>query len=359
MVPYLRAEGWPAVLTGAVFSATPLGYGLGTLVGGRLADRRPPRRLCWAGLALLAAGLGVAFAVPAGLTFVVCYAFLGLGVGGGLALTGTVAALVQVFPERTGAVGGGASAVYATAAVFQAPLIAGLAPALGWLGALRAVGAGMVLLAAALLAFMPALPARGRPGAGGVRGLLARPAVWSGCVLAMCGAVLGSFATVDLAAEVIARSLGAALATGALVAFATANALGRLLAGVAADRIGAAGVVALVLLLDLGAGALLFGGVVLATALIAALAAGGALGGSAGVLARVGADAAPEAPNGAFGLLFTGFTVGAFGGPILGGLTGAPAAWLVTAAPAGAGLALLAARQLSAGAGGPGPARRR
>ncbi len=89
VVPLIRAqEHWPPVLLGAVFSATPAGYGIGTAIGGRLGERLPPRRLCWASLGLLWAGFAVAFTLPGGLTFVVAYAFLALGVGGGVALTG-------------------------------------------------------------------------------------------------------------------------------------------------------------------------------------------------------------------------------------------------------------------------------
>jgi len=56
LAPFVeRDQHWPALLISAVFSATPVGYGTGIVVGGRLADRLPPRRLCWAGLVLLAA----------------------------------------------------------------------------------------------------------------------------------------------------------------------------------------------------------------------------------------------------------------------------------------------------------------
>src|SRR5207248_2921176 len=45
LAPYVeRSDHWPALLLSAVFSATPVGYGIGIVVGGRLADRVPPRR---------------------------------------------------------------------------------------------------------------------------------------------------------------------------------------------------------------------------------------------------------------------------------------------------------------------------
>lgn len=344
VVPLVRAqEHWPPVLLGAVFSGTPAGYGLGTVAGGRLADRLPPRLLCWAALGLLALGFGVAFAAPSGATFVIAYAFIALGLGGGVALTGAVAALVAVFPNRAGSAGGGASAAYAGSAIFQAPLIGALAPRLGWLGALGAVGLGMALLAAAMLALMPALPRRHKPATqSGV--LLLSPAVWTGFCLAFCGSTFGAYAAVEVAAEALARHAGAAVATAAVAAFAAGNAGGRLLAGLAADHAGVGPVILAALLLSLAACVVLLTGVGPVTAVLAALVAGGSLGGDTGSLARSGAEAAPGQPNAAFGLLFAGYALGVVCGTIAGTLVGPPAAWLVTVAPVLAGLALLATR---------------
>jgi len=78
VAPYVQQEAhWPAVVVSAVFSATPIGYGTGIVIGGRLADRVPPRRLCWAGLALLASGLAIALSFPSELTFTFFYSMLG------------------------------------------------------------------------------------------------------------------------------------------------------------------------------------------------------------------------------------------------------------------------------------------
>lgn len=349
VAPYVRStDHWPAVLVGAVFSGTPLGYGTGTLVGGWLADRVPPRRLCWAGLALLAAGLAVAFGFPSGLTFVTFYSFLALGVGGGVALTGAVAALTQVHPERSGLVGGAVTAAYAASAVFQAPLIGALIPHLGWIGSLRAVGVFSALPAVALLSIMPALPAPHRPASAGEYPasveLLARPRVWTSCLLVLCGAVLGPYAVVALGGEAIARHLGPAVATLVVVIFAVGNATGRLVAGLASDRLGTSLVMLAVLLLDLFAAALVILDARPGSLPVAGLAAGLALGGANGGMGRMSAEAAPDAPHTAFGMIFAAFAAGALVGPVLGSLAGGSRAWLVVGAPAAAGLVLLAAR---------------
>jgi MFS transporter, OFA family, oxalate/formate antiporter len=347
VVPLVRAQDhWPGLLVGAVFSATPIGFGIGTVLGGRLADRLPPRRLCWASLGLLAAGFAAAFAAPSGLTFVAGYAFLALGVGGGVALTGAVAALTQVLPpRRAGTAGGLASAVYAASAVFQAPAISALAPRLGWRGALEAVGLGAAALAAIVLPLMPALPAR-RAADGG---LVLTPPVGLGAALAFCGATLGAYAAVNLPGEA-----GAALAGAVAAAIALGNAAGRLLGGLLADRIGTAGVLAAVFALELAAAAVLFARPAAAAALVVGLGAGLALGADAGSLARAGRDAAPGRPNAAFGLVFAGYTTGAFAGPLVGALVGSPAAWLATAAPAAVGLVVLSAARAAGRARAPG-----
>jgi MFS family permease len=349
VAPYVRAaDHWPPVLLGAVFSATPLGYGTGALIGGRLADRLPPRPLCWTGLALLGAGFAVAFTLPSGLTFVAFYAFLGLGVGGGMAVTGAVAALVQTFPARAGMVGGTTTAAYAASAIFQAPLLGALLSHLDWLTALRIVGLVSVLPALGLLLLMPRLPAPRRAGeeraAAGVLDLLRRPAVWTGCLLVLSGATLGTYGAVALAGEALAHHQGATLATAAVVILAIGNAFSRFSGGAASDRLGVSRVVLAVLLLELAAAILLVSGITPLTVAAAALAAGLSLGGSNGVMARMAQEAAPDAPNSAFGVIFAAFALGALIGPLAGALTGGPEAWLVVGAPALAGLAVLAAR---------------
>lgn len=334
VVPLVRAqEHWPPLLLGAVFAGTPAGYGIGTAVGGRLADRLSPRRLCWASLGLLAAGFGPAFVAPSGLTFVAAYAFLGLGVGGGVGIAGSVAAMARVLPTARGSVGGLASAVYALSAVFQAPLIAALAPHIGWLNALRTVGLGGAIVAAGLLTLMPPLPALGAPRERGDRAsLLRNRGIWRGLLLAFCASPFGAFAAVNL---------GTVLAAASVAVFGAGNAVGRLTAGVAADRVGVTRVMLSVLTVELVAAIALFLGIGLTGGLIAALAAGLALGGTAGSLARGGADAAPDRPNAAFGLVFTGFTAGSLLGPLAGAMIDLPGAWLIMATPAVAGLALL------------------
>jgi predicted MFS family arabinose efflux permease len=346
VAPFVERElHWPPVLVAAVFSATPVGYGTGIVFGGRLADRLPPRRLCWTGVGLLAAGATVALAAPSGPTFIVCYSLLGLGLGGGIALAGSVAAGRYALPGRAGTVGGVVTGAYAIAAPIQVPVVSILSAALGWLPALRLMATVMIALAATTLALMPSIPAPGahvETGHPRVAEVAFRPRVWTGFLLEVCATPLGAYAFV--AAATYARSLGATVvvATVAITAVAVGNAVGRIAGGAASDRLGVDVVVLGVLVLDIVAALLFLAGQPLVPE--AALLAGVGFGVPAGVISRLAEDAAPDAPNTAFGLVFTGFAVGAGSGSLLGAALGGRLAWPALATLALAGLALGVAR---------------
>lgn len=351
MAPFAIADHWSPLLVGAVFSATPVGYGLGTVVGGRLADRLPPRRLCVAGLALLLAGFTVAFAAPGGAVFLIFYSVLALGLGGGICLTGALGAITQGFPGRAGTLGGLLTAAYASGTVLQVPIVTFLIPAHGWVGALRLVGAGFALVAFLAVLAMPSLPpprhhhAAAAPPVPLLR-LALRPLILTGILAEICGTPLGAYTFVNIAGYAHRHGLGFGLAGAALTVTAVANAASRILSGIASDRLGVRAALLAILVCDLVAAGLLLAAATPVTLLLAALAAGWALGGGAGVLGRMAAESAPEAPHSAFGLLFAGFAGGAFLGPLVGAaLTGtSDQGWLVVAAPVLAGLVLLGYR---------------
>ncbi|HVB78032.1 MAG TPA: MFS transporter [Candidatus Nitrosotalea sp.] len=349
VVPYVRAEWhWPPLLLGAVFSGTPFGFGIGTLLGGRLADRIPARRLCWAGMALLAVGFSVAFIAPSGVTFVVFYSALGLGLGGGVALTGAVAAATQVMPQRVGSLGGALTAAYATAVVFEAPLIAVLTPHIGWFNALRLVGVGMGLVAALILLFMPRLPpARHATAARPANQfqLLRRPAVWTSTLMLFSSADLGSYAAVDLVSHARADHLAVWIGTAALVGLALANIASRIVSGFATDRFGVDPVMGAVLcMVLLAAGIMVVAGSTEAGILAAGVSAGIPVGGGPGLMSKLASVSAPDAPNSVFGIFFAGFASGSLLGPLIGEPLGGSAAWIAVAAPAIGGLVLLQVR---------------
>lgn len=340
---------WSPLLLSAVFSATPIGYGTGIIVGGRLADRLPPRRLCWAGLACLSIGLGIALSFPTEATFILGYAMLGLGFGGGLGLAGSIAASRQAMPDRAGMAGGLVTGAYAIAAPIQVPVMSLLAAAFGWLPTLRGMAAAMLLIAAGTLSAMPAIPRPRQPAEDGRTHpspwhLLVRPRVYTAILLEMAGTPLGAYAFVHAASYSHSLQLTALVATGAITAVAIGNALGRVGGGSLSDRHGVDRVMLVVLVIDLVAAAILFlhpGG----TAVVAgSVLAGLGFGAPAGVISRLAQDAAPDAPNTAFGLIFAGFAAGAGPGSLLGAAIGGTAAWPVLGAIALVGLVVVAFR---------------
>ena len=358
MAPYVRShDHWPPLLIGSVWSAGPIGYSVGMVVAGRLADRLPPRRLCWAGLLLMAAGLGVAFVFPSGVTFPLSYSLVGLGLGGGVGMAGSVAAGVQAFPRRVGAVGGAMTGAYAVAALVQVPVASRLAPEVGWTDTLRILGTALVGLAALALLLMPRLPVpRQAAGAAVLESpleMFRRPLVWTAFGAELATGVVGSAAFVNLVAYARGLDIALVLATAALTAMGAGNAAGRIAGGAAADRFGVDRVLLAVLLVNLAA-ALLLWRLSAGSVVAAGLAAGLAFGGGAGILSRLGARAAPEAPNSAFGLIFVGYSAGAFAGPLLVAAAGLGSpTWLLLGLFPVAGAAVLAYRSRAASPSAP------
>jgi MFS transporter, OFA family, oxalate/formate antiporter len=337
---------WQPLLISAVFSATPIGYGTGIIVGGRLADSVPPRRLCWTGLGLLALAGGVALTVPGGLTFVFLYSMLGLGFGGGLGLAGSIAAGRQAMPSQLGLMSGLVTGAYAIAAPIQVPIVSILAGSVGWLPTLRAMAAGTLAIAAIGLAAMPSLPRPRRQDSSSRRlpsplELVRRPRVYTAILLELTATPLGAYAFVSAAGYARGLQLAAILATAAITAVAIGNALGRVAAGAGSDRAGVDRVMVGVLLLDLAAAAVLYLHPSGPAIVVGGLLAGIGFGAPAGVIGRLADDAAPDAPNSAFGLIFAGFAAGASSGSLLGALVGGSGAWAVLGLPALAGLAVI------------------
>jgi len=347
LAPFIQHdEHWSSVLISAVWSATPIGYGTGIVIGGRLADRVPPRRLCWAGLGLLAAGGGTALAFPSGPTFVLLYSMLGLGFGGGLALAGSVAAGRHAMPDRAGTVSGLVTGAYAVAAPIQVPVVSFLAGSIGWLPTLRWMAAAMLALAALTLTAMPAVPRPRQPEEDGrvhpaPLAVLTRPRLYTAILLELTATPLGAYAFVSSAGYARSLQLAAIVATAAITAVAVGNAIGRVGGGAASDRVGVDRVMLVVLLLDLVAALLLFLHPGAAGVAVACLLAGIGFGAPAGVIGRLAEDAAPDAPNSALGLIFAGFAAGASSGSLLGAAVGGPGAWLAVGAAALAGLAVV------------------
>lgn len=363
--PSVRAtEHWPDALVGAVFSATPLGYGSATVLGGRLADRVRPRPLIAVAVGLVVTGFAVAFVFPSPVTFIAFYSFLGLGVGGGLALTGALAAASRAFPTRVGTVGGLLTGMYALGAVIEVPAVQLLTARLGWLNALRITGGALAVLAVAALLVFPTVsaPARAATAAPGTWRLLARPLIVTGVAIEALLTPLGAYAFVNTGVFARDHAVPAIAITVGLIAVAVGNAAGRLGGGVLADRAGTGRVLAGYVAVELAAGLAVVAGAqagLSAVLVLGALGCGIALGGGAGAMSRMAAESAPDAPNAGFGLLFAGFALGALIGPLLGAeignAFGGAVPWIaLSLGPGLLALAVLALRARQRRVAGPG-----
>jgi predicted MFS family arabinose efflux permease len=226
------------------------------------------------------------------------------------------------------------------------PIVSVLAGSIGWLPTLRWTVVAMVGLAALALATMPAIPRPRQPEDDGeaqpmASAVLRRPRLYTAILLELTATPLGAYAFVSAAGYARELQLAAVVATAAITAVAVGNALGRVGGGAASDRAGVDGVMLATLVVDLVAAVLLFLHPGVAGLVLACLLAGIGFGAPAGVIGRLAEDAAPDAPNSAFGLIFTGFAAGAGSGSLLGAAVGGSAAWLTVGAAALAGLAVV------------------
>ena len=348
---------WNTLEVALVFSATPGFYGFGMVIGGRLGDSQPPRRLLWAALALVATGYAVTFLRPQPATFILFYAGLSQGTGGGMAMACSLAAFRQTFPRRLGSAGGLLSSFFPLSSLLLVPIVTSLASRIGWVDGVRLTGTALVLLAALGLLQMPGIAApRGEHHAAGrpFLSLVGRPLVWTGFLIELLATPLGAYSFVHLGPYAQTLGLSLAIASTAVVAAIAGNGLGRIVAGAASDRMPADRVILALLVCSLAAATALALASGTPLMLTGALLAGIGFGAPAGMLPRLAAQAAPEAPNTAYGLMFVGYTTGSFAGPLFGELLSRDAAgWLEMAAIPAAGLVVLLLRRLIAAPASP------
>ncbi len=188
---------WTSLQVAIVFSSTPGGYGIGSILGGRLADRFPPRRLLWIVLGVIGLGFAVAFLAPSPLTFAVFYGMLATGFGGGFSIAVCISTMRQVFPTRFGTAGGALSAVFASSALVLVPVVTLMVQPRGWIAALTITASSVLALAGLALLLMPGLPIPPRHATEGhppFLSLFARRLVWSSLLVELLATPLGSYA---------------------------------------------------------------------------------------------------------------------------------------------------------------------
>jgi MFS family permease len=281
---------------------------------------------------------------PSEAVFVIFYAILALGVGYGITFAASLVAIAQVFPRRVATVSGIITAAYALSALLEVPVVNALIAGHSWLDALRIAGASVVVLAVLAVSLMPHLPVVSQQTSVGrhTLHLLRQPRFGTVVLITVLVAPLGTYATSEIGIYAQSLQLVATSATAAVVVAATGTVLGRLIGGVLSDHLGADRVLLVVVALDALAGIVLWRASTAPVFLTAVAVIGLTCGGLVGAVPRLALDNAPGAFSTAAGLLFAGFSLGGFIGPLIGTtLGGRTAAWFVLALLTIAGFATL------------------
>jgi len=352
LAPYVVQQShWSMNIIEAIYALTPLSSAVTFLFSGLLAKKLTPRHFCWLGVGALVLGEGVAFMLPNAFTFIVFYAVLALGVGYGLILAASLAAVAQVFPKHIGTVGGAISGAYALATLAEIPIINSLAASSTWINALRIVGTTMTVLAALALVLLPALSRSNEQASEEIIpfSLLKQHRVATAVLLEIVVVPLGSYAVSQIGIYAQDLRLVALLGTIAVLTASLGNLSGRFLSGLASDYINVNYLLLTFVILDAVGGILLWRTSNTALLVIAAGIVGLSCGGLAGTVPRMAKDARPDALIGVSGLLFAALALGGFIGPLVGSaLGGGPLAWLVLGMISTTGVIIVLLRLLHA-----------
>jgi MFS family permease len=216
---------------------------LGPLAGA-MVDRRDPRLIVVAGIVATALGLVGGALAPTLSVFIAC---VGLGAGIGVGLTGMVthaAIIADAYVRRRGFAMGIAFAGSMAGYVLAAPVHVAI-DRVGWRGALGLYVVLLLALVPCALVFYPSRLAPRASVATGDRtlGAIARSwPFWALGVVFSVAPLVGYLATTQHALYFTARGFGADEAAAMLVVGGVLSTSGRALAGLAADRFGAAAV---------------------------------------------------------------------------------------------------------------------
>jgi len=303
---------------------------------GRLQDRLGPRLVASAGAVLTGIGLVVAsFATPSSSLPALLGFGLLAGTGFGLGYAAATPAAVKWFPpQKKGLITGLVVAGFGLAPVYIAPLSKHLLVTSGVAFSFRLLGIAFLVVTLALSQFIvnppKALPvlAAGSPAAGAATGtdvswrdMIRTTDFWSLWLQYACGATAGLMIIGHLA-KIVAAQSGNAIQGGFLFValLAVFNAAGRIVAGVASDRVGRTVTLVSVFLLQASnmvffSGFSTFTGFVVGSAVV-----GFSYGACLSLFPATAADRWGTKNLGLnYGILFTAWGVGGVFGPVLAG----------------------------------------
>lgn len=268
---------WTEGMLSIVFGCHNVFVCLGILIGGRLAQRIPMRRLFFALACMMGIGFGSYALLPLGnptLSYLMVLVLFGMlssfGVGMGINLVQS--ATLPWFPDHAGLVSGALFMSLGVSSFVLAAVSQRILPLLGALNSLAVIGAGLFIIAMGILCDRKSLclPANGElkvlTNEGGITtGEMAKKLsfwlllIWNGCLRAI------GFILLDHAAGVAVAFAATALA-GMLIS--PANAGGSLLLGALLDKTGLRRNILTICLLMLAGVALLIVGALANSALL-------------------------------------------------------------------------------------------
>ena len=215
---------------------------LGTL-GGILADRWGPRRVCSAGMVLIALGLLATSWAPALWMVYLSYGLL-VGLGIAFVYTPSIASVQPWFSHRRGLAGGIASSGVGAGTLLVPVLVAMAIGQMPWREAMRVLALAVLVLGLLAAALLRRAPASDRPGAGGtasglsLREVLRTPAFrWFYLATVLASPVM-FIPFAHLSASARDLGLDEALAVGLVGLIGVGSLVGRFSIGLLADRLG-------------------------------------------------------------------------------------------------------------------------
>jgi OFA family oxalate/formate antiporter-like MFS transporter len=250
VLPLEKEFGWTRAQTSWVYTIAIAMTITGTVIGGRVQDRRGPRVSALFGGALLACGYLLSSTISSLLTLYIAFGVVA-GFGGGFGYAAPMPVASKWFPDRRGLVVGLMAGGYAAGSALVGPLATALMQHYGWRTTFRALGVlffVMTMVGGSLLEDPPAGYAleggaphqakRARTAPVSTAAMLGSPGFWPLWVAFCLGTMSGQMVISQLVPFARSAGLGVLAASLAIPIAALGNVSGRIISGGLSDRIG-------------------------------------------------------------------------------------------------------------------------
>lgn len=320
--PFVQSESdWTTLQINLVFALTPLATIPSVLIGGRLADLYPPKKVLIGAMSLFTLGVAVTFVFFSPITFILGYSVIALGFGAGLSTPGSLAAVTRIFSRIPGTMAGLLMAIYGMSAMVVAPFFIFLTHYLNWIDSLQMICLLLAILGWIGVFILPDLPAQNatvNSNHTSFTAALKHQHLMINVTALVVSAPIGSLIFAEIGNFTSKLTDSPFLISLSVILMSIGNGLGRFFGGFIADRKGVVFTRNIVLVITIVSGFVFVLFSHLLTGLMfLALLLGFGFGGLAGILSPLAKHVIPESPNLGFGFLFGGFAFGSFVGPVL------------------------------------------